>query len=213
MKRAIIMADIVDSGAADSKKLLKSFEVLVRGVNRQFSTEIISPLTITLGDEFQGVAKSMLSALDILFYIEKLRISKYPDFKLRFVVYFGEIDTAINKKVAHAMLGKGLAEARRHLNQMKDTDHRFLVISGSSTELDRQIAGALRLFQNIVDSWKANDSRLIASFLQYRDYKIVAKKLDHDIAGVWRRQKTLQISEFFILQDLITFLIKHRDAL
>lgn len=81
--------------------------------------EILSPLTVSLGDEFQGVIKDMTSCFRIVFSLEEFIVEHSLSLKLRYVVNFGDIDTQISDRVAYGMLGKGLSDARELLNSLK----------------------------------------------------------------------------------------------
>ena len=52
----IIMADIISSRTIDKKEdFMGQFKALTSLANKRFKDSIVSPLTITLGDEFQGI--------------------------------------------------------------------------------------------------------------------------------------------------------------
>ncbi len=51
----IFMGDVVNSSDYDGEVLSKGLKELVESTNKKFGKAILSPLTITLGDEFQGI--------------------------------------------------------------------------------------------------------------------------------------------------------------
>ena len=55
-KHYILMGDIISSSLYAPKSLRNSFIHLISDCNDMFAHDIISPYTITLGDEFQGIA-------------------------------------------------------------------------------------------------------------------------------------------------------------
>ncbi|MEM7040107.1 MAG: SatD family protein, partial [Bacteroidota bacterium] len=56
----IIMADIIDSRMpGDSNHWMQSFQALVIHMNQHHKSRIASPLTVTIGDEFQGIVKNL----------------------------------------------------------------------------------------------------------------------------------------------------------
>lgn len=87
------MADIIGSQKKDSQKLMNDFKELVKDSNEKFQDFIASPLTITLGDEFQEVLKNIETATKIIIFFEEESIHKKLFFKLRYVIKEGEIDT------------------------------------------------------------------------------------------------------------------------
>jgi len=58
----------------------------------------------TLGDEFQSVIKNLPAALDIIFSIEEKIAAGGQDFRLRYVLEEGKIETPLNRKIAYGMI-------------------------------------------------------------------------------------------------------------
>src|SRR5262245_51459767 len=107
----ILMADIVKSSRQEARTLMKEFKSIVAETNKRYHKGILSPLTITLGDEFQGVVKGLAAALEIIMDLEYQTLTTKQAFRFRYVVLEGEIQTPINHQTAHGMLGPGLTEA------------------------------------------------------------------------------------------------------
>ncbi|MDQ3111549.1 MAG: SatD family protein [Bacteroidota bacterium] len=206
MKYPILMADIENSRDKDSRLLMMQFKKVVVRTNKTFQKELLSPLTITLGDEFQGITNSIESGIQVIFAIEELIIKYEFDIKLRYVLNFGEIDTKVNKKVAYEMLGTGLTEARDSLNNLKKEDARFLIKLGDKTNAGYYVNRMFLIYQSIVDSWKPKDLKSVSEFLIYGDYKKVAKIIRTDASSAWRRKKSLKINEFNSAKEIILFL-------
>ncbi len=195
MDRIILMADVVNSHDYDGKTLMNHFQELVKFVNRIFYGAIESPLTITLGDEFQGVIDETSNAVTMLFAMEEWILENEWDFKLRYVIVEGEIDTAINKESAHEMLGDGLTRARQQLGMMKKETNRFY-LSLNDQALTSRLTKSLRLAQHFIDNWQPKDRKTVAGFLNGLDYKELAKKLGKDDSSVWRRKRSLSIEAY-----------------
>ncbi|MDN5203620.1 SatD family protein [Fulvivirgaceae bacterium BMA10] len=198
----ILMADVIESSEKDGKSLMLDFKELVREINMQYKQDLLSPLTITLGDEFQGVVKNLRKSLEIIFSLEESIILKKHNFKLRYVLNQGEIDTDLNPEYAHEMLGSGLTNARNMLNGMKSGDERFNV-NVQPFSLTNSLNKAFLLFQSFYDDWSDKQLKTVAAFLEHRDYKQVAKLLGKDSSSVWRREKSLKIKEYFTAKELI----------
>ncbi|MES2689931.1 MAG: SatD family protein [Bacteroidota bacterium] len=205
MKHAILMADIINSRDKESKRLMHQFEKVTAEINHIYAKRIRSPVTITLGDEFQGVVKSIAFAIELIFSIEELIIKYNYDFKLRYVLVYGEIDTSLNTITAHGMLGAGLTEARNKLNDLKKHESRFYVEVDKAK--DDYLNKALSIYQGIIDGWKAKDSAAVSAFLEYEDYKIVAEKVETDRSSAWRRQRSLKIENYKSIKEIILFLL------
>lgn len=123
---AVLMGDIVGSAQHDVAALHSLFNATIDRQNSGESTRIASPLTITLGDEFQGLATTLSAAFDIVHHIRLDLLEQ--SIECRFAI--GEIDlkTPLNSHNAWNMMGPGLAETRDRLNEkLANTVYRFVV--------------------------------------------------------------------------------------
>lgn len=109
------MGDLVHSTAhEDPNRLHQLFNRSVAEANRRFAGSIASPLTITLGDEFQGLSASLRRGFELNHFV---RISLLQEgVSTRLVLGLGAIETAVNPQNAWNMMGAGLSRARDKLN-------------------------------------------------------------------------------------------------
>jgi hypothetical protein len=200
------MADIIASRAADQGLLAREFKEIVAETNKEHRASILSPLTITLGDEFQAVFGQLDHALDIVIQLEEKIILKGFEFQMRYVVVEGPIETPINRKIAYGMMGEGLTRARETLNNLKkDSDHFRIDISDKG--LEKAISDALFIFNGIKSEWDlARDGDIIREFFTDSDYKTVADRLKKDRSQMWRKEKSLRFSQYRASKDLIRYL-------
>ena len=121
----VVMGDLVSSSGYENRVVLhKIFNEAVKQSNLKFKSDIVSPLTITLGDEFQGIVKTYDKAFEIIYFIKLALLEKKVD--ARFVLGATVISTKINRENAWNMMGEGLAEAREKLNNKGDLNsYRF----------------------------------------------------------------------------------------
>jgi hypothetical protein len=100
---AVLMGDIVGSERASSLKTVhKAFNKAVKNANEVFADHVASPLTITLGDEFQGLLTSFARAWDAAVALRiELLVAEIP---CRFVVGVARLETSLNKKEAWNMM-------------------------------------------------------------------------------------------------------------
>lgn len=202
------MADIIKSRSKKSKVLLTDFKRIVEEVNLHEKDSLLSPLTITLGDEFQSVPKSLSGALQVIIRLEESIISNQIGFKLRYVLFEGPIDTPINTTVAYGMLGAGLTGARAALEAMKVSNNRFLTVLNDTDRSDA-LNKALYLFQHFVDSWKlSKDFYLVSEFLRLKDYKLIATNLKKDRSLIWKREKSLRMDQYAASKEVLYYLAK-----
>lgn len=201
------MADIKESRIQKASQLISEFKNLVESVNKRFRNDLLSPLTITLGDEFQSVLTNAEASINVIFDLEEQIIKKGYGFKLRYVLQSGKIDTKINSKIAYEMLGEGLTIARARLEAGKKERSRFSIELKTEENLNIQLNNAFFIYQHFIDRWKEDDFELVKGFLNHEDYKQVASKLKMDNSSVWRREKSLNMKEYRMIKELIQFLV------
>lgn len=193
----------MSSHEKDSKTLMSDFQSLVQYINKIYSESIESPLTITLGDEFQGIVASASKGVNIILAMEEYILEEEFDFKLRYVLHEGEVETPINEEKAYEMLGPGLTDARKMLNEMKKENGRFLLSIDGSKEANKM----MRITQHFIDGWHPKDRSTVSGFLQGHDYKAMAKIESKDESSLWRRRKSLAIDEYLLCKEMMHHLI------
>lgn len=197
----VLMGDIIKSQTHIPVKLMEEFKLLIDTINNDYKNEILSPLTITLGDEFQGIVTSVKSSVQVIMAIEELMIERKLDFKLRYVLHQGEVETEINKDQAFGMLGTGLTEAREKLNSIKKLSGRFHF--SIEDDQDNKLNQLFILFQYFIDRWSIKDCEEVTHFLSGKNYKKVAKLVGKDESTLWRKRRSLAIDEYQTCKVLI----------
>lgn len=208
MKHIVLMADIVGSREHHSKELMSHFKTLVEETNGTFKDDISSPLTITLGDEFQAVVKSAAVATQIILFFEESLIHKQLNFKLRYVINEGNIDTMINTARAYEMLGEGLTEARELLGKLKEGDSRFFV-SLADKNVSTILNESFTIYQSIIEEWKVEkDYEIVSSFLTFKDYKKISAILKRNRSLIWKRERSLHLKSYYAIKKIIELSVK-----
>lgn len=203
----IFMGDVVNSSDYDGEVLSKGLKELVESTNKKFDKAILSPLTITLGDEFQGILSSVSSGIDLLFHLEEELLKTEPDFKLHYVLLLGEIETEINPDIAYEMMGKGLTEARKMLSSKKRSRKRFR-FKLQNKEQTEQLSRIFEVLDTIILNWKKEDYPLILDMINNDNNSEVGELHDKNRDQIWKRRKTLMINEYNLLKDFIKTYIK-----
>ncbi|MEX2641004.1 MAG: SatD family protein [Balneolales bacterium] len=200
------MGDVISSSAFKGPELNARFNALIRDVNETRSRDILSPFTITLGDEFQGVAASLTGALKSILYLEELILKNKDAFGLRYVVYFGEITTQINPNIAHGMLGNGLTRARQLITEKKKTSNKFTVRLDEKTKSE-QVNLCLRLMEGLTGAWNVKDYHLIYDMIRNTNNEEVGRKHNKNRSQIWKRRRTLKTEEYNTAKKLLFSLI------
>lgn len=202
MNHFILMADVVKSRLKKGTDLMDGLKSIVNETSVEYQSSFDSPLTITLGDEFQSIVKTLPEGLDIIFRMEEFRIHKKIDFELRYVLYQGKIDTEINTTIAHEMVGEGLTNARDTLQKLKKMNQNYFVYLDNQAK-SKYLNQLLFLYHSEVKNWRKTDYETISYFLQGKNYRQIAKIIDRDDSSVWRKEKTLKMKEYFTIKELI----------
>lgn len=136
---AVVMGDIVDSERAASRRMLhRMFNHAVDVVNERHRQVLASPLTITLGDEFQGLATSLPAANRIARDVRRALMD--DDVACRVLVGQVTIETPVNPERAWNMMGEGLARARAMLGRKSDTSLYLFSLPGHPTHQHNLVA-------------------------------------------------------------------------
>ena len=202
----ILMGDVIRSRDYELKELGRNLKDLVRSANEDLSDKTLSPYTVTLGDEFQGVTRSLSSGIETLFYFEELRLARKLDFKLQYVLHFGEIETEINPETSYGMLGKGLTQARNKLAEKKRDRKRF-DFSLVDPELSLQLNRLFEVSDGITGRWKKDDFTLLLDMINNENDREVGEKHGKDRSQIYRRRRTLMVNEYNLLKKVISTLI------
>lgn len=115
---AVVMGDLVGSEIVHSTEQLHiSFNAAIDRVNRSSNQQLASPLTITLGDEFQGLVTSLRKALPI---VRAVRFDLLKDgIDCRFAIGVVELRSPLNRQRAWNMMGPGLSRTRAKLEEKR----------------------------------------------------------------------------------------------
>jgi len=195
MKYLVLIGDIVASrSSVDRKKLQKSFNQVLKELNKN-NKGLISPYTITLGDEFQVVYDSGDRALKDTATIQA---ALYPAM-VRFSFAIDTITTAINKKQSIGMDGPAFYHARDGINSLKDENCLYRLYGLNPDTVDLANA-SLTLISNTVRKWKGSRFEILKALIQEKSIKEIASALDISDKGVYKN-----ISDGHIKDVLNTF--------
>lgn len=201
-RQYILMGDIIRSSEYEARQLRREFLRLIASCNETMKEGILSPYTVTLGDEFQGVASSLHTAIEAIFYIEETALRAGLAFKIRYVTVHGQIDTPVNRLKAHNMLGQGLTKARKMLMDKGRGERRFrfaLVDNYLMNQLNRLFV----VVDGLTDRWDVADAPLILDMLHDTNNEEVGLKYGKNRSQIWKRRKHLLIEEYRVLKETI----------
>ncbi|HEX9740343.1 MAG TPA: SatD family protein, partial [Ignavibacteriaceae bacterium] len=180
MKKLVLIGDIVASKRIKNRKeIQKKLQNLFKSFNN--NKEIISPFTITLGDEFQAV----FSKADNIFkYLWEVLFVIYP-VQVRFSFGIGDITTSINTVQAIGMDGPAFYNAREGLTELKQKAFQFNLVHNDEKKI-MLIKQVLFLLSHLTSGWKESRFKILS--LLYDDMSVfeVAKKMKISDKAVYK---------------------------
>ncbi len=183
MKVIVLIADIVSSKKiSDRDRFQKNLKAEINKINKE-SGSILSPMTITLGDEFQCVYSD---AGEIFRHIWGILFACYPE-RIRFSYGMGTITTTINRKQAIGMDGPAFYDARDGLKVLKQKHHLFnIMYSEGIPEIVDLVRNTLRLISYNVAGWKKNRIEIMGMLSGGTPVKLIANKLNISEQAVYK---------------------------
>lgn len=156
---AVVMGDLVSSEDTASVETLHAcFNAAVQSANDAHRRQIVSPLTITLGDEFQGLCATLEGGLRV---VRDLRAQLLTaGLGCRFVVGAVLLETPVNPARAWNMMGPGLAASRQRLADKRDANaYRFELRGEPELQALMEAVGAG--LTEIEDGWTARQREVV----------------------------------------------------
>jgi hypothetical protein len=206
---AVIMGDLVDSEIAQSVEMLHArFNAEIELCNAAFKRRLVSPLTITLGDEFQGLAKSLGDALDI---VRTMRLDMLgAEIDCRFAVGAVDIKTRVNTDRAWNMMGRGLARTRERLNEKKaGTRYRFALEDHPAVEVTTEALGAS--LTAIEERWTEQQLEDIAATMAGMSAKEIAERRNVSVHSVYKVRNSGELDLYLFQWGAIAEALSYLD--
>lgn len=195
MKRHIVLiGDLVGSkelGYKERKKFQAILTDKISQLNKE-SDSIISPLTITLGDEFQAVYKNMSALLADSWSI----LTALHPVGVRFSVGIGEIYTPLNTEQTLGMDGPAFHSARDGMDQVKKSGGTYCVKLGSSKNqsdaaqsLVSLVNYSLMFLSNEMGNWKVTRLQVLTMLDDGLSIKEIAEEIGISESAVYKNRE------------------------
>ncbi|MGD8594964.1 MAG: SatD family protein [Gammaproteobacteria bacterium] len=194
MSKIVLIGDIIASRKIkDRSSVQKQLKAAIRQLNRK-NPNLLSPYTITLGDEFQAV----FDKADRLFSdIINILFALYPE-QVRFSVGVGAIDTPINKQQAIGMDGQAFYLARKGIEQLKASGYLFIA-NGLGENQQDMVNNSLFLISHHVCKWKPSRLAVFRLLQQGMSVADMTSKLDLTDKAIY---KTIDQGELKVIRQL-----------
>ncbi len=182
VKTIAAIADLVASRKIKNRGLTQ--ETLQRALdqlNERSRTCLLSPYTLTLGDEFQAVLRSAETIFRDAFQV---LAALYP-VRVRFSFGVGVLETRINPHQAIGMDGPAFHNARRGMDGLKKSRGLFTVegVHGQSDGLVRQ---SLALLGHSCRKWSRSRLDIFNLLLEEMPVKAMAERLSISDKAIYK---------------------------
>lgn len=209
-KSLVLIADIEASKEIEGKErenLQQRLEEILDTLNED-ANGLISPYTITLGDEFQAVFSK---ADDIFIQMLKIMAALHP-VVVRFSLGVGEIATPINSEQAIGMDGPAFHKAREGIDILKETGKLINIrIEGEEDDLTIEIInGSLKLLSKQIRSWNKKRITILHMLKEGYDYKAVTKELDISRTAFYKNKEAGLLEVIDEISDNIAEVINQK---
>ena len=188
-----VIADIVASRTIPNRSHYQTgLARLLDHVNHDSNGSIISPYTITLGDEFQAVYRNPDSLFrDILRIIAHSR-----PWGIRFALSLGELSTPINTAQSIGMDGPAFQEARELMGRLKDRDRTIVQLVPTEPTALRLANLVLAAICHLTDTWNDNAVDVFAHLLAGRAPADIAKAVGISAGTTYKHIREKNLGEY-----------------
>ncbi|MGM0546888.1 MAG: SatD family protein [Bacteroidota bacterium] len=212
-KYLVIIGDIEDSKSLKSherENLQGALVERLEQLNNEYKEKLLSPYTITLGDEFQAVFNSGNA---IFVQMLKIMAALHP-IRVRFSLAVGGIDTPINNTQAIGMDGPAFHQARHGINLLKESGYIFNIFfddmdEEASLEL-KIINNSLQLLSGRMGGWNKRRIIILHMIKEGYDYKEISKMLEISQPAFYKNKEAGMLDVVGELCQNITAVINQR---
>lgn len=208
----VLIADLEASREIEEKEregFQQRLENILNDLNEQGQndTGLISPYTVTLGDEFQAV----FNKADLTFiHMFKIMVALHP-VAVRFSLGVGNIATPINSEQAIGMDGPAFHEAREGMEILKESGYLFHIRIEEEDNLDLKIINSsLKLLSKQIRSWNKKRLAILYMLKEGYDYKAISEELDISKSAFYKNKEAGSLDVIDDLSDDIARFINQK---
>ena len=190
-----LIGDIIDSKKIDNRyQVQKTLESCLADLNNEFQTVLASKLSITLGDEFQGLLSLDAPLFQI---IDRINLAMQP-YQVRFGIGIGKILTDINPEQS---IG---ADGNTQIAVSFDDENQVSVVN-------TLIASS----EAIKSDWRASQEIILKELLalgiydEQFDQQMLAKRLELTTSALSKRLKSSNIKVYLRARKTALKCLKH----
>lgn len=168
----VITADINKSREIEDRaQLQERIHTAIKLVNEQFAEFIAVPFSVTLGDEWQGLLKTIGKSYEIVAAFREA----LGEISVSFGIGAGEIGTPIYARTSE-MDGEAFLRSRSALEIAKKKN-RLVVFAAADEKTDLLLNALCALLDNLRDWWTDRQREKIMLYKKYKNETKVAEAL------------------------------------
>lgn len=205
----VLIGDLVGSKDLNNREREKCQSILketLEKINNEDSSSIRSPLTITLGDEFQAVYDDISTVLADSWSV----LAALHPVGVRFSMGIGRIYTPINSEQALGMDGPAFHVAREGMNQLKSSGRIYNVEIGSLSDRPEEIVSlvdlvnhTLHFLSNELKQWKKTRFQILVMLQEGLSVKKIAEEIGISESAVYKNRVDGDLNLILELKDSI----------
>lgn len=190
----VLIGDLIGSKELSDKERDRYQSILSEETDRinQESSSVISPLTITLGDEFQAVYKDLSAVLADSWSI----LAALHPVGVRFSIGVGQIYTPINSDQALGMDGPAFHAARDGMDQIKESGRIYNISPGSPADQPEAVLSlvslvnyCLQFLSNEIKQWKKTRLQILVMLQVGLSVKKIADEIGISESAVYKNRE------------------------
>ena len=201
MNVAALIADVVQSREIVQRaEFQRTLKTVLSVVSKRSRKRLLSPFTLTLGDEFQAVYGSFDSLFADIFEIIH---AIFPE-PIRFAIAYGPLSTEINPRAALGMDGRAFSDARDLLHGLKK-QQRSIIQLAAMEPFETALADiSLRLLANEMQTWTRNTCSVFHSLVQGASVEEAALRSSITRRGAYKAIATHHLRDYIELLESLT---------
>ncbi|WPC08173.1 SatD family protein [Globicatella sp. PHS-GS-PNBC-21-1553] len=210
MQYIAMIGDVIESKSIKERQQSQDqLNQIMKQLNEQYQTTIVSNFTITTGDEFQALLTANAPFLRIMDEI----LMAFRPYKVRFGFGLGEMMTEINNEISIGADGPAYWHARaaiEYIHEKNDYGMTQARIGHENTETVEDLNHYLALTEYIRSSWVTSQNDLLAVLLAndiYQEdfeHQMIAAQLNINPSALSKRLKGSGIKVYLRGRNTIT---------
>lgn len=202
MKYLVLIGDVLGSKQLPERaQFQRRLKAALHSLNSRRKT-IVSPYTLTLGDEFQAVYRDASGAFADIFTL----LAQVAPVQARFALAAGEIVTPINSHQSIGMDGPAFHRARIRLEKLKGQG-RLLGLHDTGDPRWRLPASSLAVLSGLIEGWRQKRLQLFAGVLSGASVVELAKQTGITTRAVNKNIRAADLDEWKRIVDEISRLL------